>query len=237
MEEGIAHLFLVSRSTSKLKAMVEKRISKKKGIAAATGAHDKQKAKFYEAIVQALITHFSSSPSWSTMLKTVIIASPGFTKDGFYQYLKASSENPQNPKGGVGSFLKHCIEKCIVAHSSSGFKHSLQEVLQNRQVQDRIKDLAVFEEAVSLDKFFEALAVNPNVVCYGKKSCDYAMENNAVQTLLVSDKLFRAKNVATRQSYVALVDLAERMGVSTMIFSSMNPSGERKHNLITMIVV
>jgi stalled ribosome rescue protein Dom34 len=46
MEEGIAHLFLVSRSTSKLKAKVEKRISKKKGIVALTGAHDKQKAKF-----------------------------------------------------------------------------------------------------------------------------------------------------------------------------------------------
>jgi stalled ribosome rescue protein Dom34 len=51
MEEGIAHLFLVSRSTSKLKAKIEKRISKKKGIAAATGAHDKQKAKFYEQIL------------------------------------------------------------------------------------------------------------------------------------------------------------------------------------------
>lgn len=51
MEEGIAHLFLVSRSTSKLKAKIEKRISKKKGIAAATGAVDKQKGKFYEQIL------------------------------------------------------------------------------------------------------------------------------------------------------------------------------------------
>ena len=51
MEEGIAHLFLVSRSTSKLKAKVEKRISKKKGIAAATGAHDQQKAKFFEQLL------------------------------------------------------------------------------------------------------------------------------------------------------------------------------------------
>jgi hypothetical protein len=66
MEDGIAHLFLVSRSTSKLKAKVEKRITKKKGIAAATGAHDKQKSKFYEQILQALILHFSQSPSWPT---------------------------------------------------------------------------------------------------------------------------------------------------------------------------
>ena len=44
-------MFLVSRSTSKLKAKIEKRIAKKKGVAAATGAVDKQKAKFYEQIV------------------------------------------------------------------------------------------------------------------------------------------------------------------------------------------
>ena len=96
-------------------------------------------------------------------------------------------------------------------------------------MQERIKDLAVFEEAVSLDKFFEALAVDPDKVCYGKRSVDYAMENHAVETLLVSDKLFRAKNVATRRLYVQLVDRAEKEGVSTMIFSSMNPSGESKH--------
>jgi stalled ribosome rescue protein Dom34 len=30
MEEGIAHLFLVGKNTSKLKAKIEKRISKKK---------------------------------------------------------------------------------------------------------------------------------------------------------------------------------------------------------------
>lgn len=55
---------------------------------------------------------------------------------------------------------------------------------------------------MSLDKFFEALAVDPDKVCYGKKSVDYAMENHAVETLLVSDKLFRAKNIATRRLYV-----------------------------------
>jgi stalled ribosome rescue protein Dom34 len=33
MEEGIAHLFLVGKNTSKLKAKIEKRISKKKAFA------------------------------------------------------------------------------------------------------------------------------------------------------------------------------------------------------------
>ena len=113
-----------------------------------------------------------------------------------------------------------------MTHSSSGFKHSLTEVLNNRAVQERIKDLAVFEEAVSLDKFFEALAVDPDKVCYGFKSGNFALMNSAVDNLLVSDKLFRAKNLATRKQYVSMVESAERNGISTMIFSSMNPSGE-----------
>jgi stalled ribosome rescue protein Dom34 len=44
--------------------------------------------------------------------------------------------------------------------------------------------------------------MDPDKVCYGKRSVDYAMENHAVETLLVSDTLFRAKNVATRRLYV-----------------------------------
>jgi protein pelota len=88
--------------------------------------------------------------------------------------------------------------------------------------------LTVFEEAVSLDKFFEALAIDPDRVCYGQRSVEFALKNQAVDTLLVSDKLFRAKNLTTRKLYVNMVENAEKQGVTTMIFSSMNPSGERK---------
>jgi len=49
--------------------------------------------------------------------------------------------------------------------------------------------------------------------------------------LLISDKLFRAKNVATRKVYVSLVERAERSGVEAVIFGSMNPGGERLDNL------
>ncbi len=45
---------------------------------------------------------------------------------------------------------------------------------------------------------------------------------------MVSDKLFRAKNIKIRKQYVQLVERAERTGVKTVIFSSMNRSGESK---------
>lgn len=48
MEEGMAHLFMVGKNTSKLKAKVEKRISKKKAFAS---THEKQKDKFFENVL------------------------------------------------------------------------------------------------------------------------------------------------------------------------------------------
>jgi len=65
---------------------------------------------------------------------------------------------------------------------------------------------------------------------------NFALQNQAVDTLLVSDKLFRAKNLATRKTYVTMVDNAERAGVTTMIFSSMNPSGESNVKLSNCII-
>ncbi len=73
--------------------------------------------------------------------------------------------------------------------------------------------------------------MDPDKVCYGKRSVEFAMENQAVDILLISDKLFRAKNVAVRKAYVHMVEVAERNGLQAVIFSSMNPSGERLDNL------
>ena len=71
--------------------------------------------------------------------------------------------------------------------------------------------------------------MDPDRVCYGYKSTDFAMKSMAVDTLLISDKLFRAKNIVIRKQYVNMVEDAEKNGINTVIFSSMNPSGESKH--------
>lgn len=55
--------------------------------------------------------------------------------------------------------------------------------------------------------------MDPDRVCYGQKSVEYALNSQAVETLLISDKLFRAKNIAMRKFFVGLVEQAEREGV------------------------
>jgi protein pelota len=64
-----------------------------------------------------------------------------------------------------------------------------------------------------LEKYFEILATCEDKVTYGPKSVSIALEQNTVETLLISDKLFRAKNVEQRKYYVKMHDQAAKSGV------------------------
>ncbi len=80
-------------------------------------------------------------------------------------------------------------------------------------------------ETAVLDKFFETLALCEDKVTYGPKSVEVALREMAVETLLISDKLFRAKNIEQRKFYVNLHDLAQRDGLNVVVFGSLSPSG------------
>merc|ERR1711874_500233 len=66
---------------------------------------------------------------------------------------------------------------------------------------------------------------------YGPKHVAMAVEADAVETLLVSDKLFRAQNVAERRKYVEMVDKVREVGGEVKIFSSLHVSGEQLDQL------
>ena len=63
-------------------------------------------------------------------------------------------------------------------------------------------------ETAILDKFFETLAICEDKVTYGPKSVEIALREKAVDTLLISDKLFRAKNIEQRKYYVNMYENA-----------------------------
>ena len=91
--------------------------------------------------------------------------------------------------------------------------------------------MSCFSESQELEKFFETLRTEDDKVCYGLNSVKFALENMAVDTLLVSDHLFRSKNTGVRREYVQLAEKTERNGIKVVIFSSMNPTGQRLKDL------
>jgi len=224
MEEGIAHVFQVSKNTSKLRSKIEKRISKKKSIGS---QHDKQMTKFFEQIAQSLQQHFDSLIK-ADLIQAIVIGSPGFINEAFFKFLQEQSEK-KNYAGLAKNF-----DKLILAHTSSGFKHSLQEILNNKSIQDKIKDMAVCGEQQHMNRFYEVMQEDETRVCYGPRSVDFAVENNAVEVLLVSDKLFRNKTITIRKKYVKMVEEAQKAGVEVAIFSSLNQAGESKITALTL---
>ena len=86
-------------------------------------------------------------------------------------------------------------------------------------------------ETAALDKFFETLAMCEDKCTYGPKSVECALNEMAVETLLVSDKLFRNKNIELRKFYVKLHDKAVRDGLNVVVFGALSPAGIRLNNL------
>lgn len=65
------------------------------------------------------------------------------------------------------------------------------EVLQDPGVINKISDTKAAGEVKALEHFYTTLQCEPAKAFYGKKHVEKACEAQAVETLLISDKLFR----------------------------------------------
>nr|XP_010927615.1 protein PELOTA 1 isoform X4 [Elaeis guineensis] len=178
MQEGLAHLFLIGKSITTTRSRIETSIPRKHGPAIA--GYESALKKFFENVLQALLKHIDFK-----VVRCVVIASPGFTKDQFRDYLLLEAERRQ---------LRSIIEnksRLILAHSTSGYKHSLKEVLDAPSVMTLIKDTKAAQEVRALKDFFNMLSTDAARACYGPKHVEVAHERMAIQTLLITDSLFK----------------------------------------------
>lgn len=97
----------------------------------------------------------------------------------------------------------------MLVHASSGFKHSLKgkivrtllgqvvinfrktEILQDPAVLAKMSDTKASGEVKALENFYAILQSEPAKAFYGKKHVMKAAEAQAIETLLISDSLFR----------------------------------------------
>lgn len=120
-----------------------------------------------------------------TVVKCVLIASPGFVKDQFFDFMIQ-----QAARADIKILLEN-KSKFMLIHASSGFKHSLKEVLQDSSVVAKMSDTKAASEVKRLEAFYTMLQCEPARAFYGKKHVLAAVDAQAVETLLISDNLFR----------------------------------------------
>jgi len=218
MQEGLAHLCLVTSCMTITRAKIDTNIPRKRR--GDCSQHEKGLHKFYDQVIQAVLRHVNFE-----VVKAIIIASPGFTRQQFFDYMYQQAVKTDN------KLLFENKGKFLLVHASSGFKHSLKEVLGDPAVQARLSDTKASEEVRSLESFYRMLKDDPARAFYGPKHVERAVDADAVEVLMVSDKLFRANTVGERKRYVSLVDRVREVGGDVKVFSSLHVSGEQLEQL------
>lgn len=214
MQEGLAHVCLVLSSMTLVKAKIEVQIPRKRR--GSSQQHDKGVLKFFDAILQAILRHINFD-----VVKCLILASPGFVKDQCYEYIFKEAVKTDN------RVLFDNKSKFMLVHTSSGFKHSLQEALTDPSILSRLSDTKATAEIHALENFYKLLQHEPDKACYGLKQIEKANNADSIETLMVTDALFRTDDVVLRKKLARMVDSVKDSGGNVHIFSSMHVSGER----------
>ncbi|CDR40071.1 CYFA0S04e03004g1_1 [Cyberlindnera fabianii] len=212
LQEGVAHLCLITENMTVLKEKVEKSIPKKRR--GDSSAYDKALEKFFKMVVESILKCFDLEK-----LKAIILASPGFYAKNLYDALfdYASRNATKEVFANKAKFL--------IAHSSTGFIQGLDEVLKSDQVQKQLADTKFAKDVMALEEFFKSLNADDSKAWYGDKEVGKAVDMGAVSKLLLTDTLFRADDVNIRKKYADLGDSVRANGGEVFVFSTMHESG------------
>ncbi|TDH73557.1 uncharacterized protein CCR75_004710 [Bremia lactucae] len=213
MQVGLAHLCLIKGDMTIIRAKIEISIPKKRP---GNSAHARGIDKFYENIVRAIRQHIDFK-----LVKCVLLASPGFVKDDFFKFLIEQAVR-QDDKLILENKLKF-----VSCHASSGHKHALDEVLCDPKIQSQVADTKAATDVKCLDCFFSMLHTDQDRAYYGYKHIMHANANMAIETLMITDALFRSQDIAARRKYVDLVESVRNNGGTVRLFSSLHVSGEK----------
>ncbi|KAJ0420044.1 eRF1 domain 1-domain-containing protein [Aspergillus carlsbadensis] len=231
MQEGLAHICFIGQHRTILKQKVEMSVPRKR---AGGSDHDKTMTKFYQTTLDTLLRllEFNTSATSMSMAgpaRPVLLASPGFIATSFQKHIQ-SVANTSTPA------LKRLLPSIVVVHSASGYLHSLTEVLQSPTVKALLSDTKHARETKLMDDFNEQLRKETNKATYGPREVEHAVDQGAVGrgggVLIISNRLFRAQDVAERKRWVALVDRVRDVeGGEVRVLSSEHESGRRLDGL------
>jgi protein pelota len=224
MEEGIAHVFLISSHITTLKAKIELSIPKKRKGAS---HHDKGLQNFFQKILDSIFKSINFD-----IVKCIIVASPGFTKDQFGNFLTDSTSNNKHYE-----IISKNLSKFVYVHSSSGYKQALQEVLSKPEILSQIKNTKAADDINVMEKFNEILYKDMDRIVFGIKAVEKANEKEAIETLIVSDDYLRKISPSKRKELTNIFNKIKSYGGEVVKMSSMHYTGEKINSFGGIIAI
>ncbi|CCH60972.1 hypothetical protein TBLA_0D04760 [Henningerozyma blattae CBS 6284] len=213
LQEGIAHVCVLSDSSSVLKQKIEYSLPKKKRSTDVL-KFDEKTEKFYKATYEAIKKHYDMNG-----LRVVILCSPGFyAKTLFEKILEYGNEEHNRD-------ILDNQDKFFVANCSTGYLQGISEVLKNPEYSSVLEDTKYSRDAMILDEFLSHLNEDDGKAWYGEREVKHAAGLDAVDTLLITDELLRGDDVSKRKECMELVEQVKGTGGKVMVFSTLHSSG------------
>eukprot|EP01127_Copromyxa_protea_P010871 TRINITY_DN2695_c0_g1_i1.p1 TRINITY_DN2695_c0_g1~~TRINITY_DN2695_c0_g1_i1.p1 ORF type:complete len:403 (+),score=79.33 TRINITY_DN2695_c0_g1_i1:11-1219(+) len=219
--EGLANICLLTESMTITVAQLSVAIPRKRVQSAKH--HDAAMEKFFDGIHEAIQRTIRFD-----IVKCFIIAGPGFVKDQFYKYLMKVAVQKEAAEGRK---ILENRSKILMCNASNAHKGALKEILSDKVILEKMQDTKAAKEVAVLQTFFEMLQSEPDRATYGHKPVQKACEQLAIETLMISDSLFRSQDRKTRDTYVQLIQKARDSGAVVLVFSSLHISGAQLDDL------
>lgn len=156
------------------------------------------------------------------VVKCIFVASPGFTKDQFGDFLANQSSNNKNYE-----VIRQNLKKFMYVHSSSGYKQALSEVMSKPDIMLKIKDMKASDDIIVMEKLNEILAKDMERVIFGMKAINIAFEKDALDTLIISDDFLRKISGQMRKEVTSKMRKLKDNGREVVKMSSMHYTGEK----------
>lgn len=218
MDEGFATLCLLKANMNVTVSTVEVSVPRKRR--GSSAQHDDAMKKFFAQVLSSIEQKFRFD-----IIKVVLVASPGFVRESFLKWMWEEA---------VRLDKKSLLEqrpKFVAVHSTTGHKHALAEVVASPEALKLLADTKFASEVKILARFVDLLRTTPERAYYGYQHVLWANSHKAVETLLITDELFRAASIEKRRDYIALTDSVKRNGGEVHIFSALHVSGEQLQQL------
>uniref|UniRef100_A0A7E4V485 ERF1_1 domain-containing protein n=1 Tax=Panagrellus redivivus TaxID=6233 RepID=A0A7E4V485_PANRE len=221
LHEGVAQICVLKRNMTIVKATVKGQVARKRSGFGA--GHEESVQEFLETAAKTFMRHIKVED-----MKAVILAGRGFIHNSFLKTLKDVADQMNQP------ITKKQREKFVLVTVSSGYKHSVKEILNSPDTVKALANTVAREEVKAIDRFMRMVMDDPSRAFYGFKHVAMANEFAAIDTLLISDALLRSNDIEERKKYSDFVEDVKLNKGKVLVFSSFHPSGEQL-NMMTGI--
>lgn len=172
---------------------------------------------FFQKILDAITTNINFE-----IVKCIVVASPGFTKDQFGDFLANNTSNNKHYE-----IIRKNLNKFVYVHSSTGYKQAIQEILSKPEILTQIKNTKASDDILVMENLNNVLAKDMERVVFGMKSILIAYEKDAIETLIVSDDFLRKIPPTVRKELTTMMRGLKEKNREVVKMSSMHYTGEK----------